>query len=351
MCYALRLHTPAAPPRVGLTQALGLHTKLMSQFKIDLTEDAQSNLEAQALLDVIDNNAAYHTAHNLRPPVGIYNVSTLRVLNKVVDLSEKLETYVNTSHENANREKSARALIDYIELSIYAAAEHVDDLEHISKYFYNSERERTSCIANKQFQKDLKQHKRFIAAVANYIKHSQHRIRLYQLDFIHAGRQGAFHGYIIESVSDGVVGPSPIFHTDQRNIFSVTTLAWEILTFVLKSSRSLATFLADKKRIEGPTKTNSKFLSEAIIAAARLPLYNLDEDHPFDTTPLKLQWDETSISKASSALYGSVFNGWDAIGPLSLGRSSVAFAGDGVTRTFKMLIKPTRVSLRHWQQA
>lgn len=325
----------------------------MSQFEIDLSESAQSSLEAHPLLETIDNTATYHTKHNLRPALGIYNVSTLRLLNKVADLCQKIETHagIEPIHgRDETVERAARELIDYIELALYAAAEHVDDLGHISKHFYRSDRERDTCKVNKTFRREIKEYKRFIAAAVNYIKHSQHRVRLYQLDFIHAGHASAFHGYIIESVTDGVVGPSPIFHTDKRNIFSVTTLPWEILIFVLKSSRSLATFLSGKERVEGPTKTVSKHLSEAVIAASRLPLYNLDEDHPLVSTPLRLQWDESSTARARSNLYGSVFEGWDPIGTLSFGRSMAAFAGDGITRSFKMLIKPTRVGLR-WQQA
>lgn len=326
----------------------------MSQFEIDLREDSQSSLEALPLLETIDNATTHHTRHNLRPALGIYNVSMLRVLHKVTDLCRKIETYSGmepTDDGSSAREQAARELIDYIELSIYAAAEHVDDLSHISKHFYRSDKEREACKTNKIFQKEVKEHKRFVAAAANYIKHSQHRVRLYQLDAIHAGRTISLLGYIIESVVDGVVGPSPIFHTDKRNIFSITTLPWEILTFLLKSSRSLATFLFDKKRIEGPTKTSSKYLSEAVIAAARLPLYNFDEDHPFATTPLRLQWDESASSRAQSNLYGSVFNCWDPVGPLTPGRSMAAFAGDGISRSFRMLIQPTRVGLQHWQQA
>ena len=46
----------------------------MTPFAIDLTDKAQSSLEAHSLLQVIDNSATFHTKNDLRPALGIYNV-------------------------------------------------------------------------------------------------------------------------------------------------------------------------------------------------------------------------------------------------------------------------------------
>jgi hypothetical protein len=323
-------------------------------FEIDLEQDAQSALAAHSILEIIDNCATHHTKHNLRPALGIYNVSTLRVLQKVEDLSTSLEQYMRLSPESLDhhaRSRAERSLIDYIELSIYAAAEHVDDIELIAKHFYRSEQERKRCPHYRILNKEIKQQKLFISALANYIKHSQHRIRLFHLAYKHSGQSGVFYGYIIESVTDGVVGPSPIFHSKDRSVFSVTSLAWEVISFVLRSSRSLEAFLKTKKLASGPVKTKSEHLTNAIIAAARLPLYNLDDDHPFSTSTLHIKWDEASWQRASSLLYGSSSNPWAPSDKITFGQSGAAFAGDGITRSFKMLVSPSRVGLQHWQQA
>ncbi|MFX5839510.1 hypothetical protein ABTE60_19570, partial [Acinetobacter baumannii] len=105
-----------------------------------------------------------------------------------------------------------------------------------------------------------------------------------------------------ESTKDGVVGPSPIFHKTDRSIFSITSLAWEIIIFTLKSSRSLRNFLSTKKAIYGPAKTESDHLQKAIIAAARLPLYSLTEEHPLTSVTLNLAWDSCSREEASSKI-------------------------------------------------
>ncbi|MFX6645060.1 hypothetical protein ABTG96_19565, partial [Acinetobacter baumannii] len=85
------------------------------------------------------------------------------------------------------------------------------------------------CKIYKELQKEIKDHKSFISSLTNNIKHSQHRIRLYRLAYRHGNNFGQFHGYIVESTKDGVVGPSPIFHKTDRSIFSITSLAWEII--------------------------------------------------------------------------------------------------------------------------
>lgn len=321
-------------------------------FEIDLARDSQSSLEAHAMLELIDNKVTYHTQHNLRPALGIYNISTSRVLHKVADLCAKHEEYIRLNVANLDHESRSiaeRALIDYIELTFYAAADHVDDLELIAKHFYRSAHERSKCPHLKMLSKEIKQHKKFISAVTNYIKHSQHRIRLFFLDYHHSGNKGTFYGYIIESVIDGVVGPSPIFHTENRQIFSVTSLAWAVILFLLRSSRALGAFLQTRTLVIGPAKTRSEQLIDAVIAAARLPLYNLDDDHPFTEATFKIVWDEASRAQASSKLYGSASNRWQASKNIVIGNGGAAFAGDGVTRTFKVIIGPSRVGLQHWQ--
>jgi hypothetical protein len=227
----------------------------------------------------------------------------------------------------------------------------VDDLELIVDNFFCNRNESKRSFAHSKFKQELKAHKRFIAAVANYIKHSQHRIRLFHLEFVHASTSGVMHGYIIESVSGGVVGPSEIFHASHRSVFSMTSLVWEIIVFVLKASRSLREFLNSVRQLSGPVRTSCNVLSDSLIAAARLPIYNMDDDHPISSVALRLDWDQDSTLRAQSGLYGSAFRPWEHGSGMYLGRCGAAFAGDGVTRSFRMLVQPSRISLQHLAQA
>ena len=127
-------------------------------------------------------------------------------------------------------------VIDYLELALYAAAEHVDDVALIAKGFYPDKKKYKSSNPAKQLDNTVKKHKSLISASINAIKHHQARIRLYSLEIQHGEVQHCLHGYFIEGVHDGEVGPNNIFHDNQRQVFSITSLMWEILCFVLKGT-------------------------------------------------------------------------------------------------------------------
>ena len=208
-------------------------------FILDLRGGAHGTLEAQDALQRIDNSKTFHIKNNLRPALGIYNVSTSRVFQKVGDVCERVEALLRSyegdpsERSSQDRSKLERSLIDYIELLFYASADHVDDLMLICNNFYATKSEAQRDKAYSQFKDELKDHKRFVSAIANHIKHSQHRIRLYHVEFFHADHRGVMCGYIVEGVEDGVVGPSPVFHSSHHSVFSATALPWQVILFVL----------------------------------------------------------------------------------------------------------------------
>ena len=313
----------------------------ISAFYVNLSLGASTALEAQSLLESIDNSATYHTLNNLRPALGIYNISTGSVLKKVQQLCLKLEdlfqlvSSISEFNELKEKDDFTQGIVDYIELSLYAASNHVDDLTLIAKHFYQNDKERKRCRDFRKFMSEIKDYKNFITAVTNKIK-----------EFKHEDRYGILHGYIIESVIDGVVGPSPIFHSKERCVFSTTSLVWEIIVFILLTSRSLKTFLKTKKHLHGPLKTNhSQTLKKAILAAVRLPIYQLDEDFPLKKLHLKFVWDESSVKESSSSIYGSLSNPWLPSYSFNLGGMNTQFIADGITNKFNIIVATPRVSL------
>lgn len=203
-------------------------------FDVDLSETAQSSLAAHHLLCLTDPSQTFHLRRNLRPPLGIYNVSVDRICQKVMRFCGAMEALL-PSNIGADP-KSAQELIDYIELSLYAAAEHIDDLKLIADNFYESDVARKRCRALRQFAEEIKSHKRFVSTFANLIKHSQSRVRLFSLSFSHGRNTGILHGYFVEGVNNGVVGTNSVFHDAHKSIFSVTSLAWEIICLLLRCS-------------------------------------------------------------------------------------------------------------------
>jgi hypothetical protein len=323
-----------------------------TEFVIDLSKDAISSLIAQSRLMAIDPSICYHTTQNLRLPLGIYNNSINRICNKVSKCCTKLEEYFKNANEINmldNEENLRHEIIDYIELSLYAAAEHVDDIRLIAKGFYHCEEEFKKSKSAKLFNKEIKQHKDLISASINAIKHKQSRIRLASIDFTHSNINMCLHGYFIEGVEDGVICPKCIFNSGNRALFSITTLIWEIIVFLLHSSNTLSRFLGN---IIPNSPNNSDYkcnvFSKAVTAALRLPLYSFDDIHPFTKTRIIITGDHNSLKSANSDIYGSFNSKWVLSGDGDIGKFSAGFEGDCVSTEF-MFPMPTSINLQHWQ--
>ncbi len=319
-------------------------------YEVDLTKEAPSSLQAHLVLLKVNVERCFHTTSNLRLPIGIYNVSTSRLCNKLFRLCSRLESYFLASSkidllkkENALMEE----VIDYIELSLYAAAEHVDDIYAIASGFFKSKQLRDKSPYYRQLDKRLKEHKRFLSAAANNLKHQQARIRMFSLEYSKAGKEGCLHGYFIEGVESGVVCPSRTFHA-QNDTFSITTLVWEAILLLLNCSRDLAQFIermAASSEVEASTK--SECFANAVRAAARLPIYTFGESHPFSRATIRLKTDEQSKHSLNSGLYGSILYGWSTTEEVVFGSATSRFEGDGISRSFRFA-QPKSVALHHW---
>jgi len=282
------------------------------RFPIDIT-GAVSALEAHPILTAMSDEGCHHEQEGLRLPLGIYNISISRVSDKLIRLCRRVETYFNmpnTGDPEGDTRDVLLEIIDYVELSLYAAAEHVDDVKSICSGFFKHTSIRDKNQAYKALDKAVKQHKHFVASAANAIKHQQSRIRLATLEFKDEAHVGALHGFFIEGVADGVVGPSSTFHRSKK-LFSLTSLAWEIVLFLLLVSRDLATFLRSVcVQREGPVRVASEQFAMAVVAAARLPIYDFGEAHPFSRATIQLNSPEPSLHLLASSLYGSIRSGW-----------------------------------------
>lgn len=283
-------------------------------------------------------------------PIGIYNVSIARVSDKVIRLCRRLEDYFrSTPTVDTGKEPDdlMTEVIDYIELSLYAAAEHVDDVDSIASGFFRSTNLRDKNIAYRDLAKKMKGHKRLVAAAANAIKHQQSRIRLFSVDYCHGGKLGCLHGYFFEAVENGVVCPSSTFH-QSHSVFSITTLVWEILAFLLRSSRDLAEFLnRAAPQLDGVVRTDADIFRKAVAAAARLPLYTFGEEHPFVRQTLSITTDEMHEDLLSSGLYGSIRKGWLKGPAPTFGSFVTRFEGDGCSKDFRFS-QPKSIGFQHW---
>jgi len=320
-------------------------------FEIDIASNAHSSLEAHAPLTLIKDSCCFHSAMGLRMPLGIYNISVSRICDKIIRLCRRLEAYFRASDtiEGLNmHDDLMQEIIDYIELSLYAAADHVNDIYSITSGFFKTKATKIKDTAYRKLDKAVKGNKRFVSAAANHIKHQQSRIRIFSTEFMHGVTSGCLHGYFIEGVDAGVVCPSSSFHKNQ-NVFSITTLVWEIVLFLLNSSRDLASFLQNTATLtEGEADVKSASLSKAVVAAARLPIYTFGEKHPFSRSTLRIIASNDTDESLDSGLYGSIKHGWSKTAGASFGKCISRFEGDGKTRSFRFA-QPKSVSFIHWE--
>jgi hypothetical protein len=113
--------------------------QLKPEIIVDLDSEGDSPLEAERYLARLKSNTSFHELLDCRHPLGIYNVSTARILKKLVKCCNHLEEYLRAAPSGAQlhgTENRQDQVIDYLELSLYAAAEHVDDLELVGRCFF-----------------------------------------------------------------------------------------------------------------------------------------------------------------------------------------------------------------------
>jgi hypothetical protein len=287
----------------------------------------------------------------MRAPLGVYNISTSRVCGKVVRLCERLESlFKHPDPWSRSREISGayEVVLDYMELAVYAAAEHVDDLYAIASAYLPNDSVRAGHPAFRSFDKAVKHHKRFISSLANAIKHEHFRLRLCAVEFWHDRRPVTFYGYFVEGVKEGVLGPSGRFHSEQE-LFSVTALAWDILGFVLSLSLQVADLIRGAAVVHsGPHNCTADGFLLAVVAAARLPLYTFGEPHLFDKATVNLHYlGGELVAPLESDLYGSLHDRWSLSEEHEVGRMDANLVGDGSSRSFR-LPQPRQIAIKHW---
>jgi hypothetical protein len=315
-----------------------------------LSKGASSSLEAQAALALSVGSVNQAFTINMRAPLGVYNVSISRVCGKVERLVQRLEELFKATGPSGQKPlpEARAAAIDYMELAVYAAAEHVDDVDAIAKAYFSKNILYGRDPHVREFEKTLQRQKRFLAMLANYIKHSHSRLRLCSVDFFHDKKFVPLYGYFVEGAQNGVLGPNNVFHA-KHEIFSVTALPWEILTFILMVSRSLAALIDKVSKVQqGPHTCTSEGLSRAVVAAARLPFYTFDEPHPFDQVDVAINWSDEPAASFESSLYGSFTQQWILSDEHLIGDLSATYEGDGVSKTFH-LPSPREVRVRRWR--
>lgn len=240
-------------------------------------------------------------------------------------------------------------MIDYLELSLYAAAEHIDDVETIATSFFRTNDEASRSREMRALKRSIKPLRDRISSLANIMKHDHGRLRMYAMEFRHDGRGICLFGFFVEGFKDGAVGPHPIHYGKGEAIISITAFLWSILAYLGRISTEIESFLVAIKAVDAqrPPAVGQHPLRRAVVCCARLPLYSFDDVHPFTTVRFVMHGGPSATADLSSGIYGSISNRWAKSDQHQFGGTSQMYAGDGVTRSFK-IADPKRVQISHW---
>jgi hypothetical protein len=325
---------------------------LKPEFLVDIAAPVAPSLRIADLLSHLKPGSSYHEKLDCRHPLGIYNVSTSRIFKKLQKCSQKLEAYLHAAPHVIDLSKYVdiqQELIDYLELCLYAAAEHVDDTDSIANCFYIDDTAYAKSPAVRELKNEIKPVRDRIAAFTNAIKHRQSRIRLFSCDFAQRDGEICLHGFFIEQFHNGGVAPSPIFHADGERIISITSFLWSVLFYLNSMSEALCEFLAaiDAVGDEVEVQKQASMLKECVVGLLRLPLYSFDDAHPFEKTRFVVKFDKSQRPEMESNLYGSFTRRWSKSPFASFGQVTSSYEGDGTTRTFH-LNAAGNVRIQHW---
>ena len=319
-------------------------------LELHLEEGTGINLRAASLLSTFPEYSPSRAKRDLRHPLGTYNSSIARISDKLKNCAANYESHfrhlTNLESDRAGT-KSQAAFLDYLELSLYAAAEHVDDVESILDSFFPSKLEFNRSKIVRKFKKDHKGIRDKITSYANAIKHAQSRIRVFSAEFDHDGRTQLFHGIFFEGYSGGALGPSTVLHQGDRRVFSFNSLLWEIVAFVTGTSELLSDAIAALTDCADAEVKHSGVFREAVIAIARLPIYAFDESHLFERISVRLHTGDLERCGLRSDIYGSLWPRWSKSENGQFLGDQNGYVADGVTRSFS-IVSPKALRLQHW---
>lgn len=279
--------------------------------------------------------------------LAIYNRSVSRICDKVRRAAAKLEAAFAEEIAVGWGKIGIRGdaeIIDAIELVIYAAAEHTDDLKAIARELAGSNGENPK-RASDRMERLLSPIRRRVSLMTNKIKHEQWRISICRQQFTHGKETTILYGLSLLSLSHDRVGLE-VLPPDGARVIALPSLLWSVIELLYRTSEELLRFLGVAAH-NAPAVPAPQFAA-AVVAIGRLPNYSFEDEHAFHRVRLRIYADdEANRRKLESTLYGAFGTRWNLSAPGEPGNFSFGVQGDGVTRSFDF---PTlkSVTLQHW---
>jgi hypothetical protein len=281
-----------------------------------------------------------------RRALALYNRSVVRISDKVERATYRFEELFSEEIPlgfDKLAPKHDAEIVDFLELVLYSAAEHTDDLKQIARELAGPRGENPD-RASARLDKLLKSSRDRISLMTNQIKHSQWRINLLRQEFFHGSETTILYGFSLSSPGTDRVKLERL-PPDNVCIIALPTLLCMVVEYLFLASQSLCEYLGSAST-PPPTK-HAKF-ARAIAAVVRLPAYTFDEAHP--TTRVRWRIHAATPNTRAlilSKLYGSLARPWSKKAQGSPGGSVCAVTTDGVNRSFDFPT-PKKVSLVFW---
>lgn len=319
---------------------------------LNLDEKGAGALPALDRLGAVDDALLHNDTHDLRHPKGVYSVSVGKIYSKVKACAENLEVVFNRAtkiDDLANLKKELTKASEDIANCLYAAAEHVDDVEAVTLCFYPHKRLHERHPGVKTFKREMDRIRKPFSSKANFIKHHQCQVRLFSSEFVHGGWPMCVHGFFVEQYAGGVLGPSPVLHANGEKVLSVVSFLWDVIAYTFETSIALAKFIDGIAPTTDPAPVDSESFANAFVAVARLPNYVMDGKHPFKRVNFSLGGSKKMEATLDSGLYGSIRHPWADTHHASLGSWMLAYDGDGVSKAFAF-VTPQKIYVQNWDR-
>jgi hypothetical protein len=294
-------------------------------------------LSAGPRLQTLPDSVLFFKERNCRHPLGIYNVSIGRIVQRGLSFSELLwrffceVTDLNTDYGN-------QRLVDIdneLERLTYALAEHIDDCESILKTCFRTDEDFSRSKSVREFKKAITPLRREFCFIANAIKHNQQRLRFVEIEFYFLNNKLLLLGFFLEKIVNGVVCADPHLIGGGKKVSSVVAYVWRCIIRLVLISIELEKALHNSKIAyqEAAYPWDDHEFQRFAIMFARLPAYMFEDQNPFTISPVTVLANDREIAR--QALPSSLYLPPSRCVPLGPSQVSVKLSGDGVSKSFE----------------
>jgi len=288
--------------------------------------------KAVRVLQQLDGVSTFHEQYGVRHPLASYNVSLSAVARRLRTVLEVLsQTQRDALFIHEKKGDWAFPLLEATDHMLDALMEHLDDCGGIIRSFFSSVNDKHFKKVHGDYKRSVEPYRDHIGKIVNYIKHNQGRLRSVVFNW----PSGSSLGYFVEGpVSEGGLWPVACIHPTESTAFSYNRdVAFHVCNLFAVGSRLAAALYSIDKRlvpIDTLKSLNSKDsdLSQVLMLTSALPYIYFPDELEKDVPSVRVKSNSVYIGYPSARI--------KVIAPPGGSRIAIAFAGDGVTRSFKM---------------